>query len=85
MNERDFQLVEGNGNVFRDFGDVHADLKQGQGDPGRTDHRRTRQPGAYGEEARGNHRLFYYGFPAYPQRRSQAIHVGSTEEDTCRA
>ena len=28
MNEGDFQLVEGSGNVFRDFGDAHADLKQ---------------------------------------------------------
>ena len=28
MNESDFELVEGSGNVFRDFGDPHADLKQ---------------------------------------------------------
>ena len=28
MNERDFALVEGSGNVFRDFDDPHADLKQ---------------------------------------------------------
>lgn len=28
MNERDFELVEGSGNVFRDFDDPHADLKQ---------------------------------------------------------
>ena len=28
MNESDFKLVEGSGNVFRDFGDPHADLKQ---------------------------------------------------------
>ena len=27
MNENDFELVEGTGNVFRDFGDPHADLK----------------------------------------------------------
>ena len=28
MNESDFVLVEGSGNVFRDFDDPHADLKQ---------------------------------------------------------
>ena len=28
MNERVFDLVEGSGNVFRDFDDPHADLKQ---------------------------------------------------------
>ena len=28
MNEHDFELVRGSGNVFRDFGDPHADLKQ---------------------------------------------------------
>ena len=28
MNERDFELVDGSGNVFRDFGDPHANLKQ---------------------------------------------------------
>ena len=28
MNESEFELVEGSGNVFRDFGDPHADLKQ---------------------------------------------------------
>ncbi len=28
MNERDFELVRGSGNVFRDFDDPHADLKQ---------------------------------------------------------
>lgn len=28
MNESDFELVEGSGNVFRDFGDPHADLRQ---------------------------------------------------------
>ena len=28
MNERDVGLVEGSGNVFRDCGDPHADLKQ---------------------------------------------------------
>lgn len=27
MNENDFELVEGSGNVFRDFGDREADLK----------------------------------------------------------
>ena len=28
MNENGFELIEGSGNVFRDFGDPHADLKQ---------------------------------------------------------
>ena len=28
MNESGFELVEGSGNVFRDFGDPHADVKQ---------------------------------------------------------
>ena len=28
MNESDFELVEGSGNVFRDFDDALADLKQ---------------------------------------------------------
>ena len=28
MSERDFELVEGSGNVFRDLGDPEADLKQ---------------------------------------------------------
>lgn len=28
MSESDFELVEGSGNVFRDLGDPHADLKQ---------------------------------------------------------
>lgn len=28
MNESDFELVEGSGNVFRDFGDPLADLRQ---------------------------------------------------------
>ena len=28
MNERDFERVEGSGNVFHDFNDPHADLKQ---------------------------------------------------------
>ena len=28
MNESDFELVEGSGNVFRDLGDPEADLKQ---------------------------------------------------------
>ncbi len=28
MNDDDFDLVEGSGNVFRDFGDPDADLKQ---------------------------------------------------------
>lgn len=28
MNESDFELVEGSGNVFRDFGDPQADLRQ---------------------------------------------------------
>ena len=28
MNENDFDLVEGSGNVFRDLGDPDADLKQ---------------------------------------------------------
>lgn len=28
MNESDFELVEGSGNVFRDLGDPDADLKQ---------------------------------------------------------
>ncbi len=28
MNERDFERAEGSGNVFRDFDDPHADLKQ---------------------------------------------------------
>ena len=28
MNESDFELVEGSGNVFRDFDDPLADLKQ---------------------------------------------------------
>ncbi len=28
MNAKDFELVEGSGNVFRDFGDPHADVKQ---------------------------------------------------------
>ena len=28
MSESDFELVEGSGNVFRDHGDRHADLKQ---------------------------------------------------------
>ncbi len=28
MNENDFELVRGSGNVFRDFDDPHADLKQ---------------------------------------------------------
>ena len=28
MNESEFVLIEGSGNVFRDFDDPHADLKQ---------------------------------------------------------
>ena len=28
MSEREIELVRGSGNVFRDFGDPHADLKQ---------------------------------------------------------
>ena len=28
MNESDCELIEGSGNVFRDLGDPHADLKQ---------------------------------------------------------
>ena len=28
MNESDFEVVQGSGNVFRDFGDPQADLKQ---------------------------------------------------------
>ncbi len=28
MNESDFELIEGSGNVFRDLDDPHADLKQ---------------------------------------------------------
>ena len=28
MTENDFELVQGSGNVFRDFNDPHADLKQ---------------------------------------------------------
>ena len=28
MTENDFELVRGSGNVFRDFNDPHADLKQ---------------------------------------------------------
>ncbi len=28
MKEDEFELVEGSGNVFRDLGDPHADLKQ---------------------------------------------------------
>ena len=28
MTENTFELVEGSGNVFRDLGDPHADLKQ---------------------------------------------------------
>ena len=28
MKEEEFELVEGSGNVFRDLGDPHADLKQ---------------------------------------------------------
>ena len=28
MNESDFELIEGSGNVFRDLGDPHADLSQ---------------------------------------------------------
>lgn len=28
MNESDSELIEGSGNVFRDLGDPHADLKQ---------------------------------------------------------
>lgn len=28
MNESDFELIDGSGNVFRDLGDPHADLKQ---------------------------------------------------------
>ena len=28
MTENDFELVRGSGNVFRDFNDLHADLKQ---------------------------------------------------------
>lgn len=28
MNESEFELVEGSGNVFRDFGDPQADLRQ---------------------------------------------------------
>ena len=28
MNESGFELAEGSGNVFRDFGDPHADLRQ---------------------------------------------------------
>lgn len=28
MSEKDIELVHGNGNVFRDFGDPQADLKQ---------------------------------------------------------
>ena len=28
MNDEDIELIEGNGNVFRDFGDSEADLKQ---------------------------------------------------------
>ena len=28
MSESDFELIEGSGNVFRDLGDPHADLKQ---------------------------------------------------------
>ena len=28
MSESDFELVKGSGNVFRDLGDPHADLKQ---------------------------------------------------------
>lgn len=28
MNEKNFELVEGSGNVFRDFGDPDADVKQ---------------------------------------------------------
>ena len=28
MNESEFELIEGSGNVFRDFDDPHADLKQ---------------------------------------------------------
>ena len=27
MNENDFELIEGSGNVFRDFGDPEADLR----------------------------------------------------------
>ncbi|MDE0343039.1 MAG: helix-turn-helix transcriptional regulator [Deltaproteobacteria bacterium] len=28
MNEKNFELVDGSGNVFRDFGDPDADVKQ---------------------------------------------------------
>ena len=28
MNDEDIELVEGSGNIFRDFGDSEADLKQ---------------------------------------------------------
>ena len=28
MNEHEFELVEGSGNVFRDFDDPHADLNR---------------------------------------------------------
>ena len=30
MNESDFELIEGSGNVFRDLDDPHADLKQAE-------------------------------------------------------
>ena len=33
MNERDFEAVQGSGNVFRDFDDPHADLKHAKAVP----------------------------------------------------
>ena len=69
MSERDFELVEGSGNVFRDLGDPDADLKQAKAILAARNHRCAGRPRAIGPQGRRADPLRRGGLLAHSQRR----------------
>ena len=81
MSERDFELVEGSGNVFRDLGDPDADLKQAKAILAARIIAVLDDRGLSVRKARRADPLRRGGLLAHSQRGSRAVHAGSVDED----
>ena len=82
MSESDFELVEGSGNMFRDLGDLEADLKYAKAVLAARIIVALDLARAFGVK---DHRLAYLccsgGLFAHPKRRPWMLHAGPADED----
>ena len=84
MTENDFELVRGSGNVFRDFNDPHADLKQAKATLAARIIAVLDERPLSCAQSRYPDRVCRSRFLQNPQRRPGPLYLGSAHQDACR-